>query len=127
MSYSTFCTGSKVTANLHGTIYRIFMIDDFKYLWSRAISDSLIHYVDYVEKNRDDYDLIHRLPRETYEEELKSGYDFFKDHVNTYSSENLDRAIKSKHEIMITNSSGFYAIKINSALYRNICKKFKKI
>jgi len=97
-SNSIFCTGSAEDAADYGnTVYMIFPIGKYRYLWSDKIDD-LFFYVD-THLITSDPNRIDRLAKT----------------VNKYKTSDIKKAISSKHEIMV-NCDQYLAIHTNYEL-----------
>jgi adenylate kinase family enzyme len=87
-----FVSGSEATANRYGTAYVVFPIGDFKYTWSPEIHDFFA-------------ESLFRKMGSMSDQKLK-------DIISTYQTTDLQRAIRSKFEIIISCES-YYAVSVD--------------
>jgi hypothetical protein len=87
-SEGLFTTGSIQFAKIYGTVFQIYPADDYQFLWSPAIQDLYMEFVQEV--NLDEG-----------EDEDLAITDFCLDAVSSYKDNNLVRAMKSGREIML--------------------------
>jgi len=111
-SEAMFCTGSDEIATDYGTPYIVFPIGDFKYLWSPKIFDlftemannSLIHTSNIL-AIRAGRGFINDAP---IDDLIKMRDKAMKELVDTYISNDINRAIALGNEIMIGCKSYYY-------------------
>ena len=121
-SSALFCTGDYNEAAGYGnTVYIIFPIDKYKILWSYRIFDMYNSpdvnsiYLQYGYSLKDNIEISHS-------DKLKD--DLMHDIISTYTTKDLSRAIKSKHEIMLFCKeyygfkNSYYNFQISSYIYR---------
>jgi len=103
---AVFCTGDFHVAGEYGTPSMIFPVGDFEFIWSPKVSDLYTEIEDRelnfdpAEIQPDSYD-----NRKEYKEDVKKYKDdtksLFKNEMKAYTNKNLQKAIKSKYEIML--------------------------
>ena len=100
-----FATGSDTEASMYGVTYHIFPIGEFKFLWSPKVNDL------YLKWGAIKIDNTGKTDQEVKQEKLQVFHDTaLKTH---YTTNNLTRAIKSQHEIMMRVNS-YHAIRTSS-------------
>jgi len=106
-SNALFVTGDVSEANEYGSVFMIFPIGDFKYLWNERIDD-LFLFTDILSGNKPEYS------SGTYKEKL----------LSTYKSTNMMRAINSEVEIMLACKQ-YYGLR--AKIYNNIILEWFKV
>lgn len=100
-SNSILCTGNTRLGNSYGKNCLIFPIGDFQFSWSTKIKDYLDDYITNF------YNKGNKISAYEYWDEIKQ----------TYKNNNLEQAIKSKNEILITCEEYYY---LDSYYYENL-------
>jgi len=109
-----FTTGDRSTADEYGTLYKIFPIGDFTFLWSKEIED--------LYSILDEYDLGGAV--EFHKDEDPAGFkevvnNFKNEVLTTYQTSELHTAILSRHEIMIRVPK-YYAMREDYITYAHM-------
>ena len=118
-----FVTGSSGTAGEYGTAYLIFPAGEFQYLWSEHYEDLFSITSEYgfdqvAPSSLDDDEKIEW--RENAKEELVDGV------LRTYQTDELEKAIDARHEIMI-RCSHYYGIHADVLYNLPLAKQIREI
>jgi hypothetical protein len=119
-------TGNRSQSKAYGATYQIYMIRDFKFLWSPKIYDYAarkdVLLKIYGNEGSQFYGHYYKLVGDQKWEEASQFYwDKIKD---AYSDKNLSSAIQSGNEIMF-NGKDYFAVNIDHEDYRTIWHRTK--
>lgn len=101
-----FVSGDDSVASEYGSLYRVFPIGNFEFLWSPMVSDLYTEWEDYdpgYNWNRDSEE----MQAEKYKKSLKKFHDDIL--KSNYTTSNLPAAINSRNEIMLRGKQ-YYAL-----------------
>jgi hypothetical protein len=109
-----FVTGVQRTAAFYGSVCVVFPIGELKYIWSDLVDD-LLYVIEriYSHEDFDDTDTVNQNPQLAQE---------FIDLVDSYKSDNLDRAISTGHEIILANNCYMINLKDYNAILHGVLK-----
>lgn len=109
-SNSILCTGDAHEASNYGRLGAVFMIGNFDFSWHPKIRDYAFSLEDLAlaYERRHEHEGIE--PSLT-DAKINFVFDHFRDKfLDDYSTQNLQTAISSMNEIMLTNDDGFYLV-----------------
>ena len=125
-SNSIFCTGSKTVASSYGTVYGIFPIGKYKFIWNKDIRDLFMSFdyrkikITLIDKHREELNALSKYPQDPEhmlytkldrKSKLWKEYelDVYTDVISKYTTKNLTKAIRSSNEIMV-GCEKYYAV-----------------
>ena len=121
--YALNTTGSQNTSLMYGTPHQIFMINNYKYMWSPIIEDYINITINinkiFTKKESDKYLQQFKQIQNNQFEVGKWYWNLIK---NQYKFNNLPQAIKSGNEILFSNDDGYLAMNTTHPDYKEIIK-----
>lgn len=105
-SDTMFTTGDKLTAQGYGTLYRVYPMDDFSFLWNPEVNDL---YIDMSDADLEDAPI----------EKVNPWIDGL---IPGYRTDNLREAIKSESEVLVKAPG---AVLVNESVIRKAGPKWR--